>query len=482
MANQVEGERRGSTGLALKAGAWYVISTFLVKGLSFITTPIFSRLMSPADYGEFSNYASWQTTLLILTGAELYNTVARAYYDFKDDFDKYVSSVTVASIAVTALLYGVFLLCGDWIYRIVSIPPQFVHMMFFTLTFQSCKQIFLARERTLYRYKSVAAMSVINVLVPTLVAVVMVVLAKDGQQLPGRIYGFYGPSAAIGIVCGAVLLLRGKSFRIRHCSYAFKLSLPLLLHYLTAYLLTSVNVIVAKNVLGADAAAVVSITTSTSYVLTLLLQAVSGAITTWLMDCLDQKRFDTARKGVLLYCCGVAFLGICVILVAPELVWILGGSRYASAVQLMPGLMLAAVIQAITTIFTIILTYQKRVLGTAVCTAAVAVVSIAAKIFLLPVLGVQALAWINAIAFAVLFVCGYVMVRRDKETSKAVNIKGLTAIVLGTFLTALAGYLLYGSNLIRWCVIGAVAVAILIVAYQKRALILDLVRKKLRKK
>lgn len=482
MANIAENERRGSTGLALKAGAWYVISTFLVKGLSFITTPIFSRLMSPADYGEFSNYASWQTTLLILTSAELYNTVARAYYDFKDDFDKYVSSVTVASIAVTALLYGVFLLCGDWIYRIVSIPPHFVHMMFFTLTFQSCKQVYLARERTLYRYKSVAAISVINVLVPTLVAVVMVVLAKDGQQLQSRIYGFYGPSAAIGIICGAVLLLRGKSFRVRYCTYAFKLSLPLLLHYLTAYLLTSTNVIVSKNVLGVDAAAVVSITTSTSYILTLLLQAVSGAITTWLMDCLDQERYDTARRGLLLYCGGVAALGACVILVAPELIWILGGNRYAAAVQLMPGLILAAVIQAFTTVFTIILTYQKRVLGTAVCTAVVAVASIVAKTFLMPILGIQALAWINVAAFVVLFVCGYIMVRRDKETVKAVHIKGFVAIVAVAFLTALAGQLLYGSNLTRWCVIGAVIIVALILAYRKRALILGFVRKKLHRK
>ena len=92
-----ENQKRGSTGLALKAGLWYVISTFLVKGLSFITTPIFSRLLSREAYGEFSNFASWQALILIITGAEMQNTVARAYYDYKEDFDGYVSSVTVFS-------------------------------------------------------------------------------------------------------------------------------------------------------------------------------------------------------------------------------------------------------------------------------------------------------------------------------------------------------------------------------------------------
>lgn len=64
----VETEKRGSTELALKAGLWYVISNFLVKALSFITTPIFARLMTAEQYGEFSNYASWLATLLILAG------------------------------------------------------------------------------------------------------------------------------------------------------------------------------------------------------------------------------------------------------------------------------------------------------------------------------------------------------------------------------------------------------------------------------
>ena len=473
-----EKEARGSTKLALKAGAWYVISTFLVKSLSFITTPIFSRLMDKTSYGEFSNYASWQTTLLVLTGAELYNTVNRAYYDHKEDFDKYVSSVSIAAIGFTALVYLVFLFGGDWIYNIVSIPREFVHMMFFTLTFQSCKQIYLARERTLYRYKSVAAISVFNALVPTLISVVMVVLAEQSLRLPARIYGFYGPSTAVGILCGAVLLYRGRGFKVKHCTYAFKLSLPLLVHYLTAYMLTSTNVIVTKNVLGADTAALVSITTSATTVLTLLLQSISGAVTTWLMDCLEQKKYKTARKGLFFYVAGISALSLALIFVSPEIILVLGGSKYAAATELMPGLILAAMIQAVTTVFTIILTYEKRVIATAWCTAVVAIMSIAAKVYLLPVYGVNSLAWINAIAFAVLFVCGYFLVKRTGESASVVNLKGFVACVALVLGVALAAGLLYQNTLVRWGIIAVAGIATLVGAYIKRDLILGLLKKR----
>ena len=96
---------RGNTRVALKAGFWYVVSTFFVKGLAFITTPIFARLMTEADYGEFSNYANWQSMLLIIIGVELFNTLSRAYYDYTDEYDGYASSITIASIILLSLIH-----------------------------------------------------------------------------------------------------------------------------------------------------------------------------------------------------------------------------------------------------------------------------------------------------------------------------------------------------------------------------------------
>ena len=93
--------KRGATSLAVKAGAWYVLSTFMSKALAFITTPLFSRMMSRNDYGEFMNFASWFTTLFIVTSLEMFNTAPRAYYDYKDEYDKYTSSITIASILVS---------------------------------------------------------------------------------------------------------------------------------------------------------------------------------------------------------------------------------------------------------------------------------------------------------------------------------------------------------------------------------------------
>lgn len=69
-----------------------------------------------------------------------------------------------------------------------------------------------------------------------------------------------------------ILLKKRVIFKIEHLKYAFKLSLPLFVHFFTAYLLISTNVIVTKSVQGAQAAAVVSIATSVLHILTVLLK------------------------------------------------------------------------------------------------------------------------------------------------------------------------------------------------------------------
>lgn len=479
--NEREKVVRGDTRLAVKAGFWYVASNFLIKGLAFITTPIFARIMSKTAYGEFSSYASWQATLLIITSGELHNTVARAYYDYTDDFDQYVSSTAVASCLLTAVFYIIFLCTKRWIFSIVSIPPEFVHILFFTLMSLSCKSIFTARERTLYRYKTVAALSIINLLIPTLISIVLVMMANEANQLSARIYGFYLPSAIIGCICAGAIFIRGRTFKINHVRYAFALSLPLLAHYLTAYLLTSSNTIVTKGVLGAQSAAVVSITSSALHILTVFFQSISGAVTTWLMDNLEQREFGKIRRDSAVYVGMLSVVAIGVILMAPEVVWILGGKDYSASVSLIPGQVLAVLIQSVTSIFTIVLTYEKKIVKTAIFTGAVAVLSIVAKVFLLPLYGIQSLPIINIAAFGMLFIINYLLARKAGY-KQAINIKGYAMLLAVVCLFMCLSPMLYENTMVRYGVVVLLGSLAIYFAYKKRALLVSFIRKKTRKK
>lgn len=460
---------RGNTKLAVKAGFWYVFSTLVTKGLAFLTTPIFARLMTSADYGEFSNFANWQSLLLIIVSMEMYNTLSRAYYDFTDEYDQYASSITIVGCFITVAFYVFFLINRNWIFKFVSIPPKFVHLMFLTMLLQGIKQVYLTKERTLYKYKAVACISLLSLVVPTIISILLVAKVPESERLSARMYGFYVPYALIGVYCAIVIFRNRFTLKLKYIKYAFVLSIPLLAHYLTTYLLASTNTIVTKSVLGAEAAAVVSITTSIMNILIVLFQSVTGAVTTWIMDKLEVKQYDLVRKCIVLFSIGAAVVAWGIMIVAPEIVKVFGGTKYIEAVELIPGLAFSVFVQVMTTVLTIILTYDKNVVVTAVATGIVAVASVGVKILLLPIIGYQALPIVNSLAFMLIFVIDYVLVCKAGY-DKCLNIKAFIVIIVFMLLLTFCSFLLYSNTLVRYMVIaicfGIVAV-IMILAKDK---------------
>ena len=90
---------------AIKSGIWFTASNFLIKGIGFITTPIFTRLLTKAEFGEFNNFTTWVNILLILTSLNLESSLIRARFDFEDDLDEYIFSMQVLSLLSTGIWF-----------------------------------------------------------------------------------------------------------------------------------------------------------------------------------------------------------------------------------------------------------------------------------------------------------------------------------------------------------------------------------------
>ena len=72
---------------ALKSGVWYTLSYVLVRGISYLTIPIFTRILTKQSYGIYNNYTSLLAILTILVTLNLSSTMVCAKYDYADTFD-----------------------------------------------------------------------------------------------------------------------------------------------------------------------------------------------------------------------------------------------------------------------------------------------------------------------------------------------------------------------------------------------------------
>ena len=97
--------------IAVKSGLWYTVGNFSTKAIGFITTPIFTRLLTPEEVGDYSNVVSWIEIFIIVCTFNLFSSVMTAKFDFKDEIDDYIASNLIAGSLVTVFfLWDIYLL------------------------------------------------------------------------------------------------------------------------------------------------------------------------------------------------------------------------------------------------------------------------------------------------------------------------------------------------------------------------------------
>ncbi len=136
------------------SGLWYTLSSFLTKSLGFITIPLFTRIMTPEEFGSFSAYAAFQTIMIAVFGLESFLTLNRARFDFEEsDLMKYQFSVLVLSFSMTIGAMALFLLFPGHLSAVTGLDDQYLLMMFVYLLFNPAFSMFQMWQRVRYGYR-----------------------------------------------------------------------------------------------------------------------------------------------------------------------------------------------------------------------------------------------------------------------------------------------------------------------------------------
>ena len=94
-----------------KAGAGYIIGNYLLKGITFLSAPIFVRLLTTEEYGDFGAYIAYESIFYIILGLALHSSITNAKYEYKEKFNEYVSSLILLSglsVSIWLIIANVF--------------------------------------------------------------------------------------------------------------------------------------------------------------------------------------------------------------------------------------------------------------------------------------------------------------------------------------------------------------------------------------
>ena len=339
-----------STGLLIKSSFWYLVASFLTKSIAFITTPIFTRILTKEEYGDFTVYANWQAILIIICGLEVYATYNLARFDFRSDEERngYITSCLFLSTMITVVFIALYISFSDFFYNIFLVKKEYMIVMFmYFLTFPAFA-MFQTKQRVEYKYKASAVVSFSTVI---LSAVAGVILAQYffSDSLFGRIIGQYAFFIIFGFGFYMYFLKRSKSIRLKYIKYAVRVSIPLVFTYLASNLLLMSNNIVVKHLCNGECVSYISMAHSCINIMLILMQVFNNAWSPWYYDKLDAKRYSEIQHVLSYYLRFVMFGVFGILLIAPELVYVLGGTKYMETLEIIPVYFLNAIFSAIIT-------------------------------------------------------------------------------------------------------------------------------------
>lgn len=464
-----------STNKVIKAGFWYTFSNFLVKGIVFITMPIFTRIMSKSDIGMFSNITSWFSILAIITTFEIFSSINLARFDYKDELDQYVSSSLILESIITSFFYIVALIFHNFFQELFMINFQTLNIMFIYLLFYPAIQTFQIRNQISYNYKPIIKVSIISAVLSTFVSILAVLLFEN--KLMARVYGYFIPLIIISIFVYISLLKKGKNYSSKYWKYAIIISFPLIWHLLAGYLLGSADKIMITKLISAEANSLYSVAYMISQIASLLWTSMNNAWSPWAYKKMDEKNYEDLKEKSKPYSMAYLIIIYMMILFAPELLLIMGGSNYIEAKYVMPPVMIGYLFQFFYSLYVNIEFYHKKQKNIAIGTIIAATINIGLNYLFIPKYGYIAAAYTTLIGYIVLFIIHFFFVKKlgclewyDKSFIFKILIVSLCTIPIINIL--------YKYNMIRYFLLFLVFIYLSYVIIKNKKSLIKALKKK----
>ena len=458
-----------------KASFWFIVSNIALKGMSFITTPIFTRILDVSDYGITSVFVTWEGIISIFASLSLAGGVYNvAMTKYEDDIDNYTSSMlgltALFSVATYSICIGINIIYPE----LFQLDNSFLLYMWLQTFTNAVITFWLMRKRFLYSYKAVIAYTFLNALLSPLLAIVAVYLFP-GNKAYAKVVGAGVTGIVIGIIMLISYLRRSRQlFNKQYWKYALKFNLPLIPHYLSGAILTSSDKLMINNMVSSAAAGIYSIAHSITGVIGIITQSINYSLIPYTLQSIKAKNTKGLSRTIT-GCSGlVSILCVGLMLFAKEGILIFATGDYLDALYFLLPLLFATQIDFIAGVVGNIIYYYEKTKYMTITTLTCAAINIVANYFGIKWFGFIAAGYTTlASSFLRLILCYFFTLKCDKNVKNIVNLKFLFVIFAIT-----GGFLIYARLFydILWARIVLVAVIIvLIIIFRNR--IIGLFRK-----
>lgn len=449
--------------IPLRASFWFLICSFLQKGISVITTPIFTRLLTTAEYGNYNVFNSWLSIATIFVSLHLYSGIyTSGLVKFKEDRAIFASSLQGLSLSLCALWTGIYLLSRSFWNSLLSLTTVQMLSMLVMIWASSAFSFWAGEQRVEYKYKTLVLVTVVASFLKPAVGIVFVLLAED--KVTARILGLVLVELAVYTGLFISQMRKGKVFCSgKYWRYALTFNLPLIPHYLSQTVLNSADRIMIRDMVGASQAGIYSLAYSISQIMRLFNTSLSNTISPWMYQKIKDKDLRPIAGITNVSLLFIALANLLLIILAPELVAIFAPEEYHEAIWVIPPVAMSVYLIFMYDFFARFELYYEKTLFMMFASIAGALLNIILNYIFIGIFGYMAAGYTTLVCYAVYVICHYWAMRRicneHFQGDSAFDLKTILAISFGFILLGFIMTAAYKHSVIRYGII------VLIVAF-----------------
>lgn len=461
-----------SISIQVKASFWFLVCSVLQKGISVITTPIFTRLLSTTEYGQFNVFSSWLSVVSAIVTLNLCSGVyTMGLVKFKEDEKTFTSSLQGLTLVLCLGWTGAYFLFRNfWNHLFQLTTVQMLAMLVMIWTSASFN-FWMTTQRNKFKYKLLIAVTLVVSVLKPLIGIFFVINAND--KVTARILGL----VLVELICYPtfffIQIVRGKTFYSKkYWKYAVLFNIPLIPHYLSNTILGSSDRIMIQRMVGESEAGIYSLAYSIAQLMNMVNDALNKTMSPWLYQKIREKKYNEISKIVYLSLAIVGACNIVLIAVAPEIVAIFAPKEYYDAIYVIVPVALSGFFTYMYLCFAPFEFYFEKRIWTTIGTMTSAVLNLVLNIIFIPMFGYTAAGYTTLAAYMLNALMHYFFSRKVCKTYinniRPYNKKILLFMSCAVVAAGMVFIPLYQNMVVRYAFI----ILIVIIAFtQKKRLI-----------
>lgn len=465
--------------VAAKASIWFVFCSMLQKGIAFLTTPIFTRLMSTEQYGQVTMYNSWLEIFTIFATLNLfYGVYNNALTKYSDDKEQVTSSMLGLCTTITLFTFFVYLCLQVWINKITGMNTMMTCILFGEVLFIPAFRFWSAKQRYEYKYKALVTASLfISVLTPLLGVPAVLLSAEKGYA---KILTSVFSQVLVAVILYILIFKNGKRFFHKsYWKYALAFNLPLIPHYLSSTVLNQCDRVMIDNMCGTDKAGIYGLAYTIGALAIIFNEAIMNSYTPWTYQNLKKEKYTDIRNTTRLIVIFIAVIALGLVTLAPEIIWILGGEKYAEGVWIIAPIAASIFFRFLYCLYGNIEFYYEENYFIMVASVLCAVLNIGLNYIFIKKYGFLAAGFTTLVCFMIYafshFVFSTKVLKKHAGIKELYDNKFVFAVGMVVSVISILMMSLYSYNLIRYAIV--ILIFISLIVFRKRIMtILKVIR------